>query len=193
MRVLRLILASLLGLLLAIGGGYLSGGNEQPAIAQFIQPEIVAPKVYEKLPDFPLENQYVSVETGEIAPRNSLATRLLRYHLYVKSRPPYYRLDWKLTLADYLGVHDAMKASLYPGHGILTENPMNQDIALIRSFNRQQREALVDTLVGIFNPRAAQATPPTQQETPSPRSNPRDRNPQLPSLPQPGDADLLKF
>ncbi|MDY6783144.1 MAG: hypothetical protein SW833_11470 [Cyanobacteriota bacterium] len=177
------------GFLLAFAGGIVPGKMEQPAIAQFIQPEDVAPRLYQLLPDLPQRNQYISVETGEIAPDNSLATRLIRYHLYVKNRPFLYRFDWKITLADYLGINDPMPANAYPGATTLQENPVEADIAAIRSLNRKQREELVDALVSIFNPEAA-SQPDSSTSQPSPQ--PTNSTPGLFRLPSPGDADLLR-
>lgn len=152
-------------------------------------------KVYEQLPDLPLENQYVSQENGEVNPKSTLISRLIRYHIYVKGRPPQYRLDWKLTLADYLGTNELMFEGVYPGSDNLRDNPMMGDRQAIANLTRSQRNALVHTLVSLYNPQylqllqeAATQTPetPTQPNGESPR-----RVPQPPRPPQPGDADLL--
>jgi hypothetical protein len=185
----KIALALLIGFLLALAGGLIPGGIENPAQAQFVQPEAIAPRLYQRLPDFPQHNQYISVETGEVAPSNSLATRLIRYHLYIKNRPSLYRFDWKITLADYLGVNNPMPANAYPGATTLQENPMEADIAAIRSLNRKQREELVDALVSLFNPEAA-SQPGTPNSQPPPQLTPS--TPGLFPLPAPGAADLLK-
>ncbi|WP_071517717.1 hypothetical protein [Geitlerinema sp. PCC 9228] len=72
-------------------------------------------KVYEQLPDLPRENDYVSRKTGEVLTDNTLVGRLIRYHRYVKQRPVRYRLDWKLTIADYLQANEPIFATNYPG------------------------------------------------------------------------------
>jgi hypothetical protein len=166
----------------------------QPANAQFGVPQDAWRKVYERLPDLPLENQYVSKQTGKVDPNSTLVSRLIRYHVYVKSRPAFYRFDWKLTLADYLGVYDYLDESRYPGNDTLKENPMEGDRAAIQKLTRSQRAALVDVLVSIFSPNrpAAPAPAPAPKPSTSPPP-PITPNPSssTPSLPQPGDAQLL--
>ncbi len=126
-----------------------------PAIAQRISPGEVWQQVYQQLPDFPRENKYISKESGKVAENNTLASRLIRYHVYVKERAPNYRLDWKLTLADYLGANEIMYVTTYPGHDTLRQNPLEGDRAAIASLNRSQRQALVQVLTNIFNPNSA--------------------------------------
>jgi hypothetical protein len=87
---------------------------------------------------------------GEVDPDNTLLGRFIRYHLYVARRSPNYRLDWKITLADYLGVNDWMRDEEYPGSSDLTLNPKDGDIDAIRSLNRTERDALVEELVSFF-------------------------------------------
>jgi hypothetical protein len=144
-------------------------------------------QVYEQLPDFPLENQYISIETGDVAESNTLASRLIRYHTFIKGRPPNYRFDWKLTLADYLGVNELMLAEVYPGNEMLRTNPMPGDVAVLRQLNMAQRNALVDVLVRIFNT-SEQGRSPTPTLTPpsDSNSNSDSENPASPSA-----ADLL--
>ncbi|MDJ0555466.1 MAG: hypothetical protein QNJ68_13690 [Microcoleaceae cyanobacterium MO_207.B10] len=154
-----------------------------------VRPTDVWPFVYEKIPGLPLENDYVSKETGEVDTENTLISRLIRYHFYVKGRPPNFRFDWKLTLADYLGANDYLQSSVYPGHNDLTENPMEGDREAIQSLTRSQRETLVNRLVDIFSGDPDPPSIPRVQE----RSNPRQSSPRTPVLPQPGDADLLKL
>lgn len=125
----------------------------QPAIAQRISPGEVWQQVYQQLPDFPRENKYISKESGKVAENNTLASRLIRYHVYVKERAPNYRLDWKLTLADYLGANEVMYVTTYPGNETLRQNPLEGDKAAIARLNRSQRNALVQVLVNIFTPR----------------------------------------
>jgi hypothetical protein len=146
--------------------------------------------VYERLPNLPLENQYVSKETGAVASENTLVSRLIRYHVYVKSRPPNFRFDWKLTLADYLGAHEYLVESAYPGATTLRENPMESDRAVIEKLTRAERDALIDALVSVFTPNTTQtpaSAPTTSVTPPTTTSNPAT----TPSLPQPGDARLL--
>lgn len=107
-------------------------------------------KIYQQLPDFPLENQYVSRESGKVSSRNTLITRLIRYHTQVKGRAPNYRLDWKLTLADYLGANEIMDDGVYPGADALKQNPFEGDRAAIRKLTRKQRDALIQALVNAY-------------------------------------------
>lgn len=156
------------------------------AVAQGVRLEMVAPRVYQRLPDLPRENQYIDVKTGQPAEDNTLITRLIRYHIYVKGRPPQYRLDWKLTLADYLDANEVMQESVYPGYNTLRQNPMTGDRAVIQRLTRKQREVLVQSLADAFSPNSRNSTsqfPATSESSPRPTLQPR---------PQPGAADLLK-
>jgi hypothetical protein len=191
---LHFTLAALTGICLLLGvvevrdSGFFKLGGLQPATAQFSIPPEAGQQVYERLPNLPLENQYVSKETGEVDSNNTLVSRLIRYHIYSKSRPPYYRLDWKLTMADYLGAHEYLVESKYPSSNTLKENPMERDQAAIQKLTRAQRDALIDVLVSIFNPNRPTAPEPSPSASPPPQTpNPTA----TPSLPQPGDARLL--
>ncbi len=142
--------------------------------------------VYEKLPDLPIENNYISKETGKVDSNNTLVGRLIRYHVFVKGRPPNYRFDWKLSLADYLGATpDYLVESVYPGNDVLRSNPMERDRAAIQSLNRTQRDALVQALVDVFSGDSAPARVPAAGGKPEGRNTPT-----IPQ-PQPGDAKLL--
>lgn len=145
----------------------------QPPIAeaQIVRPDGAWRKVYEQLPDLPRENHYISRETGKVAEENTLVSRLIRYHLYVKGRPPFYRLDWKLTLADYLGLYGQLDEAQYPGRPQLNKNPLEGDITAIRQLNRAQRDELVQALVDSFSPqqRSPRAVPKPVIELPSGR------------------------
>lgn len=164
----------------------------QPATAQFSIPEDASQRVYERLPNLPRENHYVSKETGQVDERNTLATRLMRYHMFVKRRPPMYRLDWKLTLADYIGANEYLVESQYPSANTLNQNPMESDRAAIEKLTRAERDALVNVLVSIFNPNRTQQTPGSTSSTSPSQPTPTSPNPRAtPSLPQPGDAQLL--
>lgn len=143
--------------------------------------------VYEKLPDLPIENNYISKETGKVDPNNTLVGRLIRYHVFVKGRPPNYRFDWKLSLADYLGATpDYLVEGVYPGKDVLRENPMERDRAAIQSLNRKQRDALVQALVDVFTEDSGPGGTPARGEKPKGRQT----SPEIPQ-PQPGDAKLL--
>lgn len=123
--------------------------STQPAIAQPITVGDIWRKVYQQLPDFPKENTYSSKEGG-VAQNNTLVSRMIQYHVYIKGRPPIYRLDWKLTLADYLEVNEVILDTSYPGHELLKKNPLDGDRAAIKKLNRTQRDALVQALVNAF-------------------------------------------
>ncbi|MEH2120218.1 hypothetical protein [Nostoc sp.] len=158
----------------------------QPAIAQRITPGDVWQQVYQQLPNLPRENKYISKENGKVAENNTLVNRLIKYHIYTKGRAPIYRLDWKLTLADYLGANEIIYDTSYPGNDSLRENPLEGDRKAISRLTRSQRDALVQVLVNIFNP--------TSQNTLSPNSN-TTANPSTSTTPQPpqrGGAELLK-
>ncbi len=172
------------------------------AVAQEVPPPESSPgrdprqrwrQVYERLPDFPLANTYISTQTGEVDLDNTLANRLISYHLYVKNRLPIFRLDWKLTLADYLGVNEPLTENTYPGNGVLQTNPMASDREILSQLNRQQREELIEVLVTLFNPNYHNIQGPTprttERETPSSPRTPAGP----PPLPESGDADLLRL
>ena len=143
--------------------------------------------VYEKLPDFPIENNYISKETGKVDPTNTLVGRLIRYHVFVKGRPPNYRFDWKLSLADYLGATpDYLVEEVYPGNDVLRSNPMERDRTAIQSLNRTQRDALVQAVVDVFTETPGRGRAPAAGEKPEGRST----SPEI-TQPQPGDAKLL--
>lgn len=171
----------------------------QPAFAQRVAPDGAqrvrrlgegGQQVYRQLPYLPLENQYVNKETRQVDSNNNLVNRLIQYHVYVKGRPPNYRLDWKLTLADYLDANELMEERLYPGADTLRQNPIKGDRAAIKRLNREQRDALVQTLVNIFNPNSPATSAPLPNASPQPSTAPS--RPATPSpQPRPGDAQLL--
>ncbi|MDY6936249.1 MAG: hypothetical protein SWY16_01175 [Cyanobacteriota bacterium] len=161
-------------------------------ITQRIRVREVWRQVYEQLPDLPLENEYVQLETGDVDAEDTLISRLIRYHVYVKGRPPQYRLDWKLTLADYLGANDLMFEGVYPGGNEFESNPLYGDREAIADLSRSQRDELVHTLTSLFNPQylpLLEAAANQQEEPTSPTPERLDRNP--PRQPQTGDAQLL--
>jgi hypothetical protein len=168
------------------GLGSLDFFKGEAVVAQTISPQEVWRQVYEQLPDFPLENQYVNIKTGKVDSQNTLVSRLIRYHVYVKGRPVIYRLDWKVTLADYLGINEGMIETLYPARDVLQANPMEGDRAVISSLNRKQRDTLVQALVTAFNPK------PSPQPTVQPSTGSQPSiNPAQPLRARPGDAQLL--
>ncbi|MFM7427324.1 MAG: hypothetical protein ACKO7W_20380 [Elainella sp.] len=190
-RIRTRIGAGLVGLIL-VGIGLIWSG-QTPGWAQRIRLEQVSQQIYQQLPNLPLENQYISAETGDVSEANTLLNRLIRYHVYVKGRPINYRLDWKLTLADYLGVNERMEAETYPSATGLRVNPLEGDIAAVRSLTLAQRTALVDALAASFTPASSSTAPspsPTPTVTPpAPAPSPPSR---FPPQTQPGDAQLLR-
>ncbi len=171
-----------IGLIGWLAGGTIAAENPTPTTTR---PRVqdTWSKVYQQVPDVPLENQYINRETGKADPNNTLVSRMVRYHQYVKGRPLVYRLDWKLTLGDYLGINEPMLESSYPGFDNLRKNPMESDRAAISRLSRMQRNALVQALVNVFNPAASQPIAPSvakPQPTPTPAA-----------LPQTGGARLL--
>lgn len=162
--------------------------SPQPATAQTFVPQDAWREVYRRLPNLPLENQYVNLETGQVDPDNTLVGRFIRYHAYLKGRPLNYRLDWKLTIADYLGANELIQESTYPGKNNLKVNPIEADIAAINQLSRSQRNAFVEVLVSIFTPNSQ--TTPVPSTSPKPTTTPRPTAD--PRLPRPGDAQLLK-
>jgi hypothetical protein len=159
-----------------------------------IQVQEIGLQVYQRLPDLPRENRYISQETGEVAENDTLIQRLIRYHLYTKGRSPLSRFDWKLTVADYLGVNEVMSENQYPSGNRLNENPMLSDREVISSLTRAERNDLVNAIVELINPNLpsdSSPQPATRPSEPSPeQSSPRTTP--LPPQPKPGDADLLK-
>uniref|UniRef100_B8HNJ1 Uncharacterized protein n=1 Tax=Cyanothece sp. (strain PCC 7425 / ATCC 29141) TaxID=395961 RepID=B8HNJ1_CYAP4 len=159
-----------------------------------IGPKQAAEQFYRQVPNFPKENQYLSLKTNQPSENNTLIERLVVYHTLVKGRSPLYRLDWKVTLADFLGLNEYLDASTYPGRLYLKTNPMEADRAVIVQLNRQQRDVLVQTLVNIYSAGKAAQTPPVQsppaQTTPAAVPSPVP-NPTLQPLAKPGDAQLL--
>ncbi len=145
----------------------------QPAVAQRISPGDVWQQVYQQLPDLPKENNYNSKSTGQIAKENTLASRLITYHIYRKGRAPNYRLDWKLTLADYLDANEIIYDYSYPGNDTLQQNPLEGDRTAIASLSRQQRNALVQVLADIFTPTSQNTQTPRRETTSTPSSTPQ--------------------
>jgi hypothetical protein len=163
------------------------------SFAQSDSPVDVAQFVYKKLPNLPLENQYLRVGTNKPAPESTLVSRLVQYHS-VKGRSPAYRLDWKITLADYLGMNDYLRLEVYPGKAFLKTSPMERDRKAIQSLTQAQRNTLVQALVDGATGQdssASVADPPTPSQ---PKTAPED--PYKPTLqplpPAKGSSDLLR-
>ncbi len=123
----------------------------QPVMAQRTSVSDVWQKIYQQLPNLPKENSYTSKEGGKVAENNTLVSRMIQYHVYVKGRAPNYRFDWKMTLADYLGINEPMYDKTYPGADSLRQNPLDSDRAAIKKLSRSQRDALVQALVNSFS------------------------------------------
>lgn len=150
--------------------------------------------VYEQLPGFPQENQYISTETGDVAEDNTLVSRLVRYHILIKGRSPIHRLDWKLTLADYLGVNEVIFPASYPGQDTLQSNPIAGDVAVLQSLNRAQREQLISTIVGVFTEAGWSGSPSTaapSEALPAPTASPTQPTPSSTIYFGTGAAELL--
>jgi hypothetical protein len=163
-------------------------------------PKIVASEIYQALPNLPLENQYVRKETNKVATDSTLIERFIHYHTNVKGRSAGFRMDWKISLADYLGVNDYLTEITYPGHAFLKTSPMKGDRAAIQALSRQQREALIQALVDHYTGGAqtAEATPVDPSPSPkAPAVAPPTASPVVPTttqlkpIPRPGDAKLL--
>ncbi|TAF39726.1 MAG: hypothetical protein EAZ69_00400 [Oscillatoriales cyanobacterium] len=156
----------------ALEPSLLRGSGSRGLVAQQSAPQQLRAQdawkfVYEKLPDLPIENNYISKETGKVDPNNTLVGRLIRYHVFVKGRPPNYRFDWKLSLADYLGATPDYL------------NPMERDRAAIQSLNRKQRDALVQALVDVFTENSGRGRTPAAGTKPQGRET-------SPEIPQTG-------
>jgi hypothetical protein len=185
----RKLLAFLLGGLIGFTAlGFLTSAS----IAQVDSPADLAQFVYQKLPNLPLENQYLRAENSKPAPESTLVSRLAQYHS-LKGRSPIYRLDWKITLADYLGINDYLRLDVYPGNTFLKTNPMERDQTAIQALNRAQRNALVQALVDGATGQdssASVAEPPPPAQTKAVLEAPY--KPTLLPLPAKGSSELLK-
>jgi hypothetical protein len=193
---LELLLVALIGFLFPfwltkIEQGSFSGKFWlSPVHAQTLSPEKVAREVYEQMPTLAQENEYTRAETNEIDRDNTLISRIVRYHQYVKARPTAFRLDWKLTLADYLGVNEIIQESRYPGYSTLTKNPLEKDREAINSLTFEQRQQLVDLLVSIYKPKKETSSNLNSSPETNPSSLEKPHNSDF-QLPTPGGADLL--
>ncbi len=173
---------------LVIGLGH--QGATPPGLAQaFIVPREAASQIYSRLPEIPLENQYLRQDNGAVATESTLVERFIQYHTSVKGRSPVFRLDWQLTFADYLGLNDYLKPEFYPGRNYLRANPMAADIAAIQALTRPQRQALLNALSTLYGDREITVIPREQTTTAAPE--PQPTGPQLRPISRPGEADLL--
>jgi len=118
-----------------------------PANANIVRTAEIAQKIYTELPEIPLENQYFNQKLKKIDPNDTLINRILRYHAFTKGRPADMRLDWKLTLADYLGANDIMDPATYPSHDVLNKNLLDNDRAAVNTLTRSMRDQLIDRLI----------------------------------------------
>lgn len=156
-RLIILVIAIALTICTANGIIHTHSAQAQPSPIRRVDPADFSARVYEQMPTLPLENQYISSNTGQVAADNTLVSRIIRYHLYNKKRPTNFRFDWKLTMADYLGAFDRIAADNYADYG-LRENPMEADIAAVQKLSREERDRLTNTLYKIF-------TTPTEPNT----------------------------
>ncbi len=71
----------------------------QPSYAQTPEPQKLWQRVYQQLPNLPLENKYVSKETGKVAQDSTLVTRLQQnqdyQHRYAKPNPQTYPCNYE--------------------------------------------------------------------------------------------------
>lgn len=183
-------------MVLAIAAGLVLDGAGY-AQQSYIRPETVSNRFYAAMPSFPKEDQYKPSNRQNFTP-STLVERLVQYHTMIKGRNPQLRFDWKLTLADYLGLNDVITVQNYPGSTFLTRNPLDGDRTAIRQLSRQQRLQLIQTLVSIYTPVATTSTPATPNPASLPTAVPipptpaplPGRPPLLP-LPRGGDSQLL--
>jgi hypothetical protein len=163
-------------------------------LAQLSSPPDVAQFVYKRVPTLALENQYIRSENNKQAVESTLVSRIVQYHNSTKGRSPNNRLDWKITLADYLGINEVIQPETYSGYAFLKKNPLESDRAVIQKLNASQRNALVQALVDAFTgSRQTEAIKPSTPSAPQakPKSTPAYR-PTLNPLPAPGSANSLK-
>jgi hypothetical protein len=108
----------------------------------------------------------------------------VQYHTATKGRSPLFRLDWKITLADYLGVNEYLDERTYPGNAFLEKSALEGDRVAIRKLTLSQRNALVQALVEVHGGGRTPAAPP-QSSTAKPKPKPAPAT-------GPGSADLLR-
>lgn len=162
--------------------------------AQLSSPPDVAQFVYKRVPTLAQENQYIRSENNKQAIESTLVSRLVQYHNSTKGRSPNYRLDWKITLADYLGLNEVIQPETYPGYAFLKKNPLESDRIVIQKLNASQRNALVQALVDAYGgSRATEAIKPSTPSVPQAKLKPAPAyRPTLNPLAAPGSANSLK-
>ncbi|UFP93437.1 hypothetical protein [Gloeobacter morelensis] len=101
--------------------------------------ETAAAKVYEQMPN---------LERGELPgkPESTLVRRLMLYHASIRGRPETSRLDWKLTLSDYLGYNLNIDPATYPEYKA-GQDTLARDRAAVDALSRRERNRLIDVLV----------------------------------------------
>lgn len=156
------------------------------------RPEEIGQLVYEQLPSLERANTYRGVRSGELRPADTLVSRLIRFHQQNRNRRLASRLDWKITMADLLGVNGVLGPEDYPGFQTLAPNPLQSDLQAIAKLTRTERDRLIDAILAVV-PRPQTTNAPAEEvlETPAVQS-PSPAMPQLPSLPGQGAADLLR-
>lgn len=189
-----------LGLILGRGWGEVAQSQNPPnsnpprtIITQTIRIQTVSRLIYSQITDFPVENQYINRQTGVVDPEETLVSRLIRYHIVTKNRAPMLRFDWRLTLADYLDVNEPMIEDRYPGTNTLRPEPMRGDRLAVSRLTPAQRTNLINLVVAAFTTSAiepAQLIFPTDTSAIAPVPTPTPSGLQLP---QPGDAQFLRF
>jgi hypothetical protein len=107
--------------------------------------------VYQQLPELARSDQYVSRETKQPDSSNTFVGRLISYHLYTKNRPAAVRLDWKLTIADYLNANEDIDSDNYPTQKRMQTHPLEGDRAIIQQLTRTQRDQLIQVLITVLN------------------------------------------
>jgi hypothetical protein len=142
----RSVQLGLLGLCL----GLCLSGLGTPSAAQSMRVSEAWKQIYQQLPALPQENQYIDRATKQPDQANTFVGRLISYHLYSKNRPAALRLDWKHTIADYLGANEDIDADLYPTQKRLRTNPLDGDRAVLQNLSRTDRDRLVQVLVSTL-------------------------------------------
>ena len=184
----RMALVLLVGISVSFLMGSLSPAAAQSP-ARRLQQGQIAEQVYQEISDLPREDNYIDAEANAAAATNTLVNRLARYHYYVKGRSTQSRLDWKLTLADYLGANERIDPSEYPFASRFDRNPLSGDRTAIAGLSRQTRDRLVWALIAAFHP---ELVPMIQVESEAVEMAAPTVPVQAPIITAPGAADLLR-
>ena len=164
------------------------------SFAQLSSPTDVAKLVYRRVPTLALENQYIRTDSNKQAVESTLVSRIVQYHNTVKGRSQLYRIDWKTTLADYLGINEVIQPETYPGYAFLKKNPLESDRISVQKLNAAQRNALVQSLVDAYTG-SQTASGAVKTPAPLPKAKPQPApayRPVLTPLAVPGSAGSLK-